>query len=65
MRDTDTETTSGDVGDASEAGSSSVSVSSSDIVPSVLDLKASFGPQQDATLNDYIQISLMLQYNNR
>ena len=26
-------------------------------------LKASFGPQQDATLNDYIQTSLMLQYN--
>ena len=28
-------------------------------------LKASFGPQQDVTLNDYIQTSLMLQYNNR
>ena len=28
-------------------------------------LKASFGPQQAATLNDYIQMSLMLQYNNR
>ena len=26
-------------------------------------LKASFGLQQDATLNDYIQTSLMLQYN--
>ena len=26
-------------------------------------LKASFGPQQDTTLNDYIQASLMLQYN--
>ena len=26
-------------------------------------LKASFGPQQEATLNDYIQTSLMLQYN--
>ena len=28
-------------------------------------LKASFRPQQDDTLNDYIQTSLMLQYNNR
>ena len=27
-------------------------------------LKASFGPQQDTTLNDYIQTSLMLQYNH-
>ena len=28
-------------------------------------LKASFVSQQDAALNDYIQTSLMLQYNNR
>ena len=28
-------------------------------------LKASFGSQQDTTLNDYIECSLMLQYNNR
>ena len=28
-------------------------------------LKASFGPQQDVTLNDCIQTSLMLQYNDR
>ena len=28
-------------------------------------LKASFGSQQDTTLNDYIQTSLMLQYNQR
>ena len=27
-------------------------------------LKASFGPQQDTTLNDYIQASLMLQFNH-
>ena len=27
-------------------------------------LKATFGPQQDTTLNDYIQTSLMLQYNH-
>ena len=27
--------------------------------------KASFGSQQDTTLNDYIQTSLMLQYNQR
>ena len=27
-------------------------------------LKASFGPQQDSSLNDYIETSLMLQYNN-
>lgn len=26
-------------------------------------LKASFGPQQDSALNDYIETSLMLQYN--
>jgi hypothetical protein len=26
-------------------------------------LKATFGPQQDTTLNDYIQTSLMLHYN--
>ena len=26
-------------------------------------LKATFGPQQDITLNDYIETSLMLQYN--
>ena len=28
-------------------------------------LKASFGLQQDASLNDYIQTSFMLQYNYR
>lgn len=28
-------------------------------------LKASLGPQQDTTLNDYIEISLMLQFNSR
>ena len=44
----ESETTSGDAGDASEAGSSSVSVSSSDIVPSVLDrLRA---PSQSALM---------------
>ena len=28
-------------------------------------LKASFGPQQDNSLQDYVQSSLMLQYNKR
>jgi len=28
-------------------------------------LKASFGPQQDGSLQDYIESSLMLQFNNR
>ena len=28
-------------------------------------LNSSFGPQQDTSLNDYIESSLMLQYNNR
>ena len=28
-------------------------------------LKASFGPQQDSALQDYVQSSIMLQYNNR
>ena len=27
-------------------------------------LKSSFGPQQDSSLNDYIETALMLQYNN-
>ena len=33
-------------------------------VPSPSLLKASFGPQQDASLNDYIEAALMLQYND-
>ena len=28
-------------------------------------LKSSFGPQQDHSLQDYVQSSLMLQYNKR
>ena len=30
-----------------------------------LSFYSSFGPQQDTSLNDYIEFSIMLQYNNR
>ena len=62
-------TSTNDAGYASEAGSSnSVSVSSSDVVLSLLYLTApsqSALMRKDPPLNDYIQTSLMLQYNHR